>query len=1186
MKKFLYSTTAILILIGTFPLFLFAQMARLHGTDTEFKHGTHAGNNFRTTFENDGTWGNGILSSSKADIFAGEWPINSGHLYLVDGDTYVISEVNDNYDPIGKKFLTGLGTLRHIQSTVKAANIQSSTGDRGPDQTTGAWWTFLPLPGFTNTQNDKIAMAKGGREWFEPAELGTWPPFWPDIADPSNPHYSPDGWAGQWNGYFGRNKFNADEESYFVADDYVKQEFPGFRPDTNDVSRGGLGIRMSVRGFQWSKGLVQDALFTVTDLKNIGTYQHSKVVFGYKIGNNVGDTKQGSEAGDGGSYNVSENLAWTWDGDGIGHSTWGTEYGIHTGVFGACFLESPGNSFDGIDNDNDGINGAGSIIDLSMFQPKVLNASDQIVLIDYTDPHYRRIVTTLADTLTKLGKSPLTDSLKVTSGSFDHYFKAGDILREDVDKGANLFDDNLNGIIDESRGITNNGVTNYLYVGHKYVNYITGDGKTNLLIDERRDDGIDNNGNWNVLTDDVGADGLGPNDRGYPGADRGEKDGIPTHGEPRFEETDVNESDMIGLTSFYLYPWGSQFNQWDDEVFWNVFIPGTFITSPVGNVELSYGSGYFPLPPNSTERFSIGYIAASAEPDGHDTTQLYRTKFNVSKAYDLNYTFAKAPDIPIVKAVAGDHKVTLFWDNSAELSVDPVSSDSGGRDFEGYKIYRSTDPGWADETPITDGYGGVLFRRPEAQFDLNNGIKGFASTPTQGVQFFLGTDTGLKHSWVDTNVTNGTTYYYAVTSYDHGDASAKIDPSECSKFIAVQANGETQKGANVVVVRPEAPSAGFVKGDVKDSRITSGPNNTTTASVSYKIVNSQVLKDRSYRITFKDELSANNLRATSSFSLLDLTSNVTVIQDHSLAEGVEGLPVVDGFQLSFAGNPAELKIDTSKSKWSRSGIMSYSFKPFSYSGATVLLFPGNFELIFGAVGIDTSKLYMRGATPLNPIPVNFTVVNTLTNTKVPFAFREVDRVGGTGIFTSNKSGSLSDQIIFLTPSAPGSDTMVASWAFTLTKTSTTPASDTTMPRSGDTLRMNLDRPFLSNDVFEFTTNAPVIDNTLAKTDLDKIRVVPNPYVVTNVWEPRNTYSNGRGERQLHFTHLPMNCTIMIFTVNGQLVKTLYHNGTADDGTEIWNMLSKDNLDISYGIYIYHVKADGVGEKTGKFIVLK
>jgi hypothetical protein len=40
------------------------------------------------------------------------------------------------------------------------------------------------------------------------------------------------------------------------------------------------------------------------------------------------------------------------------------------------------------------------------------------------------------------------------------------------------------------------------------------------------------------------------------------------------------------------------------------------------------------------------------------------------------------------------------------------------------------------------------------------------------------------------------------------------------------------------------------------------------------------------------------------------------------------------------------------------------------------------------------------------------------------------------------------------------------------------------------------------------------------------------------------------------------------------------------GTYIWNMLTKDNLEISYGIYLYHVEAPGIGEKVGKFAVIK
>ncbi|MCX6120920.1 MAG: hypothetical protein NTX44_04830 [Ignavibacteriales bacterium] len=1170
MKKLTYlKIAAIVALIGIFPATLFSQMANLHGTDSEYRMGLHAGNQFRTTFFNDGTWGG---QTNKPEQWGGEWPINSGHFYLLDGNTFILSEVYDNYDPVGKKFLTNRGQMRHIQSTVKSANYQSATGDKGPDQATGSWWTFLPLPGFANPQSDKVAMGKGGKQWED-----SWPPFWPDIADPSNLLYEPSGWAGEWNGYFGRNKYNADEESYFVADDYAKQEFPAFRADTNDVARGGLGIRMYVRGLQWSKGLVQDALFVITDFKNIGTYQHNKVVFGYKIGNNIGDTRQGSDAGDGASYDIANNLAWSWDDNGIGAVGWGPGY---TGVFGACFLESPGDPYDGIDNDNDGKNGPGPTINLGMFK-KVLTANEQIVLIDYNDPHYRRIVTTLADTLAKLGKAS-TDTLTVYFGGTINKFWAGATLEE---VGDNLFDDNLNGVIDESRGITLNGVTNYFYLGHKYIDYITGDGKNNLLIDERRDDGIDNNGDWNRLTDDVGADGLGPTDRDYPGPDKGEGDGFPTEGEPHFDKTDINESDMIGLTSFDLYPFGNDYNQYDDAKMWQIFTPGSFITSPVGNVELSYGSGYFPLLPNSTERFSLGFIAADAGITGKDTAQLYRTKYNVEKAYDLNYNFAKSPDIPIVKAVAGDHKVTLTWDNGAELSVDKVSSDSGGLDFEGYKIYRSTDPGWNDCDPITDGYGGIIFRKPIAQFDLNNGIKGFSPIATQGVQFYLGNDTGLKHFWVDTTAANGTTYYYAVTSYDHGDVSAKIDPAECSKFIAVQQNGDIQKGTNVVVVRPEAPSAGYVPGQIKDSRFTSGPDNTTTGTPDYKIIiPEQVKGNHTYRVTFADTLSSIRLSMTKSFTLYDVTANDTLLLNSPIAGGAEGIPLTDGFRLSFVNNPAELTMDTLRSGWNNPGIVGYQFKDFYLPPAAVKLIPGDFKIIFDTIGVDTSKFYLRGSQKLNAIPVNFKIINTLTNKKVNFAFREQDRTGGAGKFTSNKSGTLADQIIFLSPITPGSDSLVASWQVAIVTSRT--AVDTLTPGPGDTLSIYLVRPFLSNDMFEFITVASGVDKEIAKTDLDKIRVVPNPYIITNQWEPKNTYASGRGERQLHFTRLPMTCEIRIFTISGQLVKTLYHNSTIDNGTEIWNMLSKDNLEISYGIYIYHVKAEGVGEKIGKILILK
>ena len=46
--------------------------------------------------------------------------------------------------------------------------------------------------------------------------------------------------------------------------------------------------------------------------------------------------------------------------------------------------------------------------------------------------------------------------------------------------------------------------------------------------------------------------------------------------------------------------------------------------------------------------------------------------FTVQEIYDRNYNFARPPDKPILQAVPGDNKVTLFWDAKPEESIDPV----------------------------------------------------------------------------------------------------------------------------------------------------------------------------------------------------------------------------------------------------------------------------------------------------------------------------------------------------------------------------------------------------------------------------------------------------------------------------------------------------------------------------------
>ena len=80
------------------------------------------------------------------------------------------------------------------------------------------------------------------------------------------------------------------------------------------------------------------------------------------------------------------------------------------------------------------------------------------------------------------------------------------------------------------------------------------------------------------------------------------------------------------------------------------------------------------------------------------------------------------------------------------------------------------------------------------------------------------------------------------------------------------------------------------------------------------------------------------------------------------------------------------------------------------------------------------------------------------------------------------------------------------------------------PAKGDTLKIRVQKPFQNDDIFEFSMDQ-LVSNERAKNELENIKVVPNPYVVTNAWEQKNTTTIGRGDRKIQFTHLPKACTI-------------------------------------------------------------
>ena len=116
------------------------------------------------------------------------------------------------------------------------------------------------------------------------------------------------------------------------------------------------------------------------------------------------------------------------------------------------------------------------------------------------------------------------------------------------------------------------------------------------------------------------------------------------------------------------------------------------------------------------------------------------------------------------------------------------------------------------------------------------------------------------------------------------------------------------------------------------------------------------------------------------------------------------------------------------------------------------------------------------------------------------------------------------------------------------------------------------------DQFIVNTKGETLSPEDIEADLGKIRVVPNPYFVTN----QAVLSEGTDK--IFFTHLPPRCTIRIYTLVGELVREIEHESIAPfnpderlaqgdkGGTASFELLNRYNQALASGVYIYHVEA--------------
>ena len=110
----------------------------------------------------------------------------------------------------------------------------------------------------------------------------------------------------------------------------------------------------------------------------------------------------------------------------------------------------------------------------------------------------------------------------------------------------------------------------------------------------------------------------------------------------------------------------------------------------------------------------------------------------------------------------------------------------------------------------------------------------------------------------------------------------------------------------------------------------------------------------------------------------------------------------------------------------------------------------------------------------------------------------------------------------------------------------------------------------------------------AQKDLSRVRVVPNPYIVGHRFESPLPpgITSGRGSRKVEFQNLPSDAKVHIFTARGQHIRSLLHDGNIFSGTIEWDLKTKENLDVAFGVYYYIVESNLGGKTSGKLAVIK
>ncbi len=589
------------------------------------------------------------------------------------------------------------------------------------------------------------------------------------------------------------------------------------------------------------------------------------------------------------------------------------------------------------------------------------------------------------------------------------------------------------------------------------------------------------------------------------------------------------------------------------------------IPSSGADIAAHSSSGPYTINPGDTLSFVIAVVA------GKDYSGIRTTTQSIHDAYAVNWRLPSAPPKPNLQAFAEKDKVTLFWDNRSELSRDPFSNEY---DFKGYKLYRSINNGltW-------DQYDRNIFRD-------------YGSDPVALAEFDKEENT-IAYSFVDSTVQEGFSYWYSLTAYDTGIPIV----GELESAI-----GNTSDEQNIAIVIPKPNASDWLASVTEVANHESGLSTDTlflraidplnTIESDYEIEFERISRPETGNLTTKvtaTPLSALNADATTynvtwtSPTTFSIRNNNASRNRISNAEYVPGqVYSIDRDSISFVFEETSEDSDL-KPQAGDVLVISTGFKVKRTSDDEIVLPLRPHVRDVEMVTIDGIGLTFKH----NP----FTL--TVSNTSVKAEIEEVNYstllnrtydvtitsvVTGDSLLVSKieNNGTPREETI-----ANGAAINFSRFQLKLTADLSSGASNVVGTRI--LLTSKVTRIPNEGDSYLFSKVAGEPAQVSDKEILSNINVVPNPYIVANAWESDISLQRREPERLLRFRNLPNVCTIHIFTMAGEKIKTLSKNDTS--GILGWDLRTEAGREIAPGVYIYKVETS-FGSHVNRFAVIK